>query len=169
MKTNRLIPSCSEVQKRGSVERIPLKERIRRRLTEHVSNCPCCQKRLALAGRVEIAFSLLKSQPLTMDLLSRANSSALGMLKHSLRYSPESEKLRVLRSEQTWFGKIRPFFEHVLNVAACLFVLLMIRSGVFSSLTDYKQQGETALHNYYARNLDQKLMNEIFPDDTTQA
>ena len=55
--------------------------------------------------------------------------------------------------------------ERVLNVAACLFIIIMIKTGVSNSLLDYKQQGEAVIHNYYTRNLDEQLFNEIFPED----
>jgi hypothetical protein len=150
----------------GSVKRLSIKQRIQRRLLGHVASCPCCQKRLALTNRVELAICLLKMQPQQGGLLARANASALGVLKHSLRYSPKSDTLRRARYGQGWAHRYKPVLEYALNMAACLFVLVMIRCGIFSSLSSYKEQGETVLHNYYAQNLDQQLMDDIFGDDT---
>jgi hypothetical protein len=146
-----------------------LNERVRQRLTDHVAACPRCQKRLALANRVELAMNLLKSQPHDLELLSRANTRAVGVLKHSLRHAPQSEKLRRSRPDHNWIEKKRPLIERMLNLAACLFVVIMIRMGVMSSMRDVQTRGKAVLHTYYARSLDSQLVNEIFPDDTAQA
>ena len=159
---------CKQVRSRQGMW-ASLKGRMRDRLSDHIATCPRCQNRLALVNRVELTFGLLKSQPHDMDLLARANTKAIGVLKHSLRDAPRSEELRHSRPEQNWLEKKRPVIERVLNIAACLFIVVMIRMGVTSSLTDVKNKGETALHNYYARNLDSQLYNEIFPEDTLQA
>ena len=159
---------CKQVRSRQGMW-ASFKERIRDRLSDHIATCPRCQKRLAMVNRVELAIGLLKSQPHGLDLLSRANTKAIGVLKHSLRDAPRSEKLRHSRPDQHWLEKKRPVIERVLNIAACLFVVVMIRMGVTSSLTDVKNKGETALHNYYARNLDNQLYNEIFPEDARNA
>jgi hypothetical protein len=151
---------------KDSVKRLSIKQRIQRKLLGHVASCPCCQKRLALTNRVELAICLLKMQPQQSQLLANANSSALNILKHSLRYSPKSDTLRHARYGQGWAHRYKPILEHVLNMAACLFVLVMIRCGIFSSLSNYKDQGEAILHNYYAQNLDKQLFDEIFPDET---
>ena len=60
---------------------------------------------------------------------------------------------------------MRPGLERLLNAAACVFVVLMIKTGVSNSLLDYKEQGEAVIHNYYARNLDSQMFDEIFPGD----
>jgi len=151
---------------KDSVKRLSIKERLQRKLLGHIADCPCCQKRLALINRVELAICLLKMQPQQGDLLAKANTSALEVLKHSLRYSPKSDTLRRARYGQGWTHCYKPVLEHVLNAAACLFVLVMIRCGIFSSLSTYKDQGEAVLHKYYAQNLDQQLMDQIFPDDS---
>ncbi len=159
---------CKAVRSRRRLWR-SLKERVHAHLSDHIATCPRCQKRLALANRVQLAFDLLKSQPQSPNLLAAANMKATGVLKHSLRNAPKSEKLRQSVQDQHWIEKKRPLLERMLNVAACLFVMAMIRMGVTSSLTDIRRQGETAVHNYYARNLDSQLLSEIFPEKTTQA
>ncbi len=142
-----------------------LKVRLLRRLDDHVAGCPKCQRRLATVNRVEVALMLMKSQPYEMGLLARANNKALDVLTHSLRFGPKSTLLRQARSDTNCIEKARPFIEKVLNVAACLFIVVMIKSGVSHSLLDYKQRGEAVIHNYYARNLDDQLFSEIFPED----
>jgi hypothetical protein len=151
---------------KDSVKRWSFRQRIQRLLLGHVACCPCCQKRLSLTNRVELAICLLKMQPQQGELLAKANASALDVLKHSLRYSPKSDTLRQARCGQGWLQRYKPVLEHALNMAACLFVLVMIRCGIFSSLSSYKEQGEAVLHNYYAQNLDKQLFDEIFGDDT---
>ena len=142
------------------------KVRLLRRLDDHVAECPKCQRRLATVNRVEVALMLMKSQPYEMGLLARANNRALDVLAHSLRFSPKSTLLRQAKSDTNCIEKARPFIERALNVAACLFIVVMINTGVSHSFLDYKQRGEAVIHNYYARNLDEQLFNEIFPEDS---
>ena len=144
-----------------------LKVRLLRRLDDHVAECPKCQRRLATVNRVEVALMLMKSQPYEMGLLARANNKALDVLTHSLRNAPKSAILRMAKSDTSRLEKAYPLIERVLNVAACLFVVVMIKSGVSHSLLDYKEQGEAVIHNYYARNLDSQTFNEIFPTDSS--
>lgn len=166
-KINRSNP-CKQIRKRKGLW-AAFKERTHRRLLDHIAACPRCQKRLALTNRVELALCLLKSQPHDLNLLARANTQAIGVLKHSLRDAPQSEKLRRSKPDHTWIDKKRPAMERMLNIAACLFVVLLIRMGVTASLLDVQKKGKTAVHNYYARNLDSRLMQEIFPDDSNLA
>ena len=146
-----------------------LKQRLSQRLSDHIADCPRCRQRLAMVNRVEVALILLKTQPHPLDLLARANTRAVGVLNHSLRQRPQSEKLRHSIPDQHWVEKKRPLIERLFHVAACLFVVLMVRMGVTSSLADVQTRGKTALHNYYARNLDAQMVNEIMPDDSSQA
>jgi hypothetical protein len=62
---------------------------------------------------------------------------------------------------------MRPGFERILNIAACVFVVFMIKTGISRSLLDYQKQGETSIKNYYARNLDSQMVNEIFPENSS--
>lgn len=157
--------SCKQVRNKQTVW-TSLKERAFQHLSDHIAVCPRCQKRLASLNRVELAMSLLKIQQHNLNLTARANSQAISVLKHSLRDAPQSEKLRHVRPGPHWIDKKRPVLERALNIAACVFVVLMIRMGVTSSLRNIQSKGKTAIHNYYARNLDSQLMNEIFPDDS---
>ena len=158
--------SCKQIRSRPRLWSA-LKERAFRRLTDHIATCPRCRKRLAMANRVELAMSLLKSQRHDLDLLARANAKAINVLKHPLRNAPQSTQLRRSKPDCTWLEKKGFVIEKILNVAACLFVIAMIRMGVTSSFVDVQSKGKTALHNYYARNLDSQTANELFPDDTT--
>jgi hypothetical protein len=146
---------------------LAFKTRVLQRLNEHVAECPKCQKRLSMVNRVEVALMLMKSEPYKMGLLARANNKALDTLKHSLRFAPESTLLRQAKSDTNRIEKTRPFIEKALNIAACLFVFVMIKSGVSHSLLDYREQGENVIHNYYANNLDSQMLEDIFPTDSS--
>ena len=166
-KTKKYNP-CDTVQGRRGLWHV-FKERVYLQMSEHIAHCPRCQKRLSMTNRVQLAFDLLKSQPQNPGLLAAANSRATGVLKHSLRQAPKTQVLRQSVQDQHWIDKKTPMLERLLNVAACLFVVLIVRMGITSSMADIRQQGETAVHNYYARNLDTQLFNEIFPDETMEA
>jgi hypothetical protein len=144
-----------------------VKMRLLERLSDHVAECPRCQRRLAVVNRVELGLTLMNTQPLEIGLLSRANNQALGVLKHSLRNAPKSAFLRNAKSDMNRLEKMSPGLERLLNAAACVFVVLMIKTGVSNSLLDYKEQAEVVIHNYYARNLDSQMFDEIFPIDSS--
>ncbi|MEN8128241.1 MAG: hypothetical protein ABFR90_10635 [Planctomycetota bacterium] len=143
-----------------------VKVRLLGQLSDHVAECPKCQKRLAAINRIEIALMLMKSQPCKMGLLARANNKTLDVLTHSLRFGAKSTLLRQAVPDTNRLEKARPFIEKILNMAACLFVIVMIKSGISNSLLDYKEQGQAVIHNYYARNLDSQMFDEIFPEDS---
>jgi hypothetical protein len=166
MKTNNDKNRCRSVRKERCGVIHSIKMRLFRHLDDHVSECPKCQKRLVMVNRVEVALMLVKSEPYEMGLLARANSKALDVLTHSLRFTPKSTHLRQVKSDPNYIEKAYPLLERVLNVAACLFVIIMIKTGVSNSLLDYKDQGESVIHNYYARNLDTQMFDEIFPSDS---
>ena len=130
-------------------------------LRSHIEHCPRCSRRLLGLHRVELAIRLTKSQTHSLDLLSRANTAALRMLKHSLRFTPKAEKLRVARPEPNWVIRHSSVLEKVFNAAACLLVLALIKCGTASFLKDVHQGGTKVMYNYYAKNLDQDTANEL--------
>jgi hypothetical protein len=168
MKTNNQNNQCCRKQEAKIGFWYRLKSRLTQQLNDHVALCPRCQQRLAAFHRVELALTLVNTQPLNAGLLAQANNKTLNILKHSLRFAPKSATLRTAKSDIGRLEKIRPGLERVLNVAACVFVILMIKTGVSDSLLDYKEQGEAVIHNYYARNLDSQLLNEIFPTNPSE-
>jgi len=169
MKTIRLNNLCRVLQQRKVGLFDSFRQHVQHRLIEHMANCPRCRKRLGLASRLEIALAMIKSQPHHIDLLQRANTQTLAVFAHALRYAPKSQTLRISRPEPILAVKNRSLIDRLLNIAACLFVVLMMRSGIFHSLTSYKEQSEAVIHNYYARNLDSNMFNEIFPNNDTLA
>ena len=101
-------------------------------LRNHIEHCPRCSRRLMNLGRVEWAILMTKSQSHNADLVARANTAALHMLKHSLRFAPKAETLRAARPETGWFIRHSIGVEKVFNIAACLMVLAMIKFGTTS-------------------------------------
>ena len=131
-------------------------------LQNHIANCPRCQQRLNRTGKVNIALALLKSQPHTLDLLKRANTQAINVLKHTLRYAPKAEKLKDIRPEPKWFFRYYNLNRSIVNAAACILVLLLLKIGLFSSMDNIKQHGNIVLKNYYSKHLDQNTVSDIF-------
>lgn len=130
-------------------------------LRNHIHHCPKCAQRLVDLHRVEFAFLLLKSQPHRLDLLTRANTAALGVLKHQLRFAPRAEALRTANPEPHWTSRYSPGFEKMLNVAACLFIIVLVKCGTTSFLKDIYHDGSQIMHNYYAKNLGQDAADEL--------
>jgi hypothetical protein len=106
----------------------------------------------------------MKSQPHKLDLLMRANTQAIGVLKHSLRNEPKAERLKVIRPEPRFPIRWSRRAYSAANVAACLMVVLLMKMGVFSSMNTFQTQGQNAIRNYYASQAGQDIANEIFPD-----
>ncbi len=131
-------------------------------LQNHIAACPRCRVRIARVARVDFALTLLKSQPHSSDLLSRANISAINVLKHSLRESPKAEKLRQIESADTWRQKCGAHIIPLAKTAACLAVILIIKLGVLSSMDNFCKQGSNAVEHYYAKHLGQDYADEIF-------
>jgi len=139
-----------------------IKQRIARRCSDHIAACPRCQKRLAATGRVEMALCLMRMQPQTMELLAKANTSALKYLTRSVRQSPCADQLRIAVHKPNRLEKASPMLERLLNVAACLFIVLMIRVGLKNRMLEIQDQGTKVMENYYARNLDPQLFEDVF-------
>jgi hypothetical protein len=139
-----------------------LKQRLFSRCSEHIASCPRCQKRLAAANRVEMTLSLMRMQPQAMDLLAKANTAALKYLTRTVRFSPCADQLRTAVHKPNRLEKASPLLERLLNVAACLFIILMIRVGLKNRMLEIQDQGTKVMENYYARNLDAKLFEDVF-------
>ncbi len=128
----------------------------------HVAHCPRCQKRLASWGKVELALSLIKSQPHRLDLLSRANACAVKMLKHSLREAPKALVLEQARPEPSLLQRSVRYRYRLTNLAACAAILVLTRSGIFSSLDRATAGGEKLIKQYYASQVGEDIAEEIF-------
>ena len=131
-------------------------------IRRHVIACPRCRKRLASAARVEIALASLKSQPHAIALLSRANAQTVSVLKHSLRRAPGADALRKAIPEPKLAERLGSCRNTVVNTAACMAILILMKVGVFSSVDNFHDQGEQLVHRYYADRAGQDLADEIF-------
>ena len=128
----------------------------------HIANCPRCNRRLVNVGKVNLALSAMKTQPHKLDLLMRANTQAIGVLKHSLRRAPKARKLRAMLPEPKLFEKCGKYTHSAANVAACITILLLMKIGIFSSMDKFQTQGQKAVEQYYASQVGEDLADEIF-------
>lgn len=128
----------------------------------HIANCPRCRQRLVSASKVNLALSIVKSQPHNLDLLMRANTQAIGVLKHSLRHVPKALKLKAARPEPKLTARWRKYAHPAANAAACIAILLLMKIGVFSSMDKVQTKGQKVMKQYYAGHIGQDLADEIF-------
>lgn len=128
----------------------------------HAAACPKCRKRIATVSTVELALSIVKSQPHQLDLLKRANTHAIGMLKRSLREAPQSRALEDARPEPSFIERSGRYRHHLANLAACLAIVLLTRTGLFSSLDRMSTRGEKLMRQYYAHQVGEDLAQEVF-------
>jgi hypothetical protein len=131
-------------------------------IQNHIVNCPRCHRRLVSAGKVNLALSVMKSQPHKLDLLMRANTQAINVLKHSLRREPKAQKLRVMRPEPKLFERCSKYTHSTANVAACIAILLLMKIGIFSSMDKFQTQGQKVVEHYYASQVGEDLADEVF-------
>jgi hypothetical protein len=131
-------------------------------IRNHIAHCPRCQRRLAAVGKVNLALSVLKSQPHNLDLLKRANSQAIGVLKHSLREAPKAGKLKRARPEPKLPERSRKYVHPGTNVAACIAVLLLMKMGIFSSVDKFQSGGQEVMKQYYASRAGQDVADDMF-------
>jgi hypothetical protein len=137
-------------------------------IQNHIANCPRCRRRLSAVGKVGLALSIIKSQPHKLDLLMRANTQAIGVLRHSLRQAPKAEKLKVCLPEPNLLERWGKYGHTVANVAACIAILLLMKIGVFSSMNKFQTEGKKIIKQYYASHIGKDLTDEIFPNDMGQ-
>jgi hypothetical protein len=135
-------------------------------VTKHIANCPRCQRRLALTGKVNLALSVLKSQPHKLDLLMHANTQAIGVLKHSLRQAPKARKLRAMLPKPKLLERWGKYRCSATNMAACLAVVFLMKIGVFSSMNEFQTQSQKVIRQYYTSQVGEDLADEVFAKDT---
>ena len=137
-------------------------------LQNHIAHCPRCRKRLISRGKVDLAISFIKSQPLSIDLLMRANEQAIGVLKHSLRQAPKADKLRQIRPEPKLVERLYKHLQPVGNMAACIAILIMMKASIFSSMNSVQARGQKVIRQYYTDRVGEDLTEEIFPSNSGQ-
>lgn len=128
----------------------------------HAAHCPHCQRRLASLARVDLTLSIIKSQPHRLDLLTRANTAAIRMLSCQLRQSEAAERLKEAKPEPTCVDPYAGHQNAILNVAACLAILLLTKAGIFASLDKARTRGEATMKQYYANRAGEDLAGEVF-------
>jgi hypothetical protein len=131
-------------------------------IQNHIANCPRCQKRLAELGKVELALMLLKCQPHRLDLLMRANTQAISVLKHGLRNLPKAEKLRNAIPDLSFIEKCSKYKRPIVNVAACIFIAIIMKAGTFLSASQLESRGRKSMEHYYAVNAGEDIARDIF-------
>lgn len=132
---------------------------------KHISACPRCRRRLVASRKVDLAISLVKTQPHKLDLLARANSSAISVLKHSLRSEPEASDLKTKLPEPKLLEMFRGCGRSATNAAACLAILLLMKIGVLSSMNQVHSTGQKGMEQYYARRIGEDLAGDVFAQD----
>ena len=131
-------------------------------LHDHILTCPKCQARITRVGQVDLALTALRSQPHSLDLVMKANTRAISVLKHSLREAPKAERLQQLEPAG---GPHEKYGKHIVplsKTAACLAVVLFLKLGIFSSMDNFRKEGNAAVEHYYAKHLGQEFADEIF-------
>src|SRR3972149_2812394 len=126
-------------------------------IQNHIANCPRCQQRFAAIGKVNLAMSVIKSQPHNLDLLMRANTQAIRALKHSLQQAPKAQKLQTMLPEPKLLEKWGKYAHSTANVAACITILLLMKIGVFSSMNKFQTEGQKVIKQYYASHVGKDL------------
>jgi len=129
---------------------------------KHIAQCPRCTRRLAAVGRVGLALTAVKAQPHKNDLLMRANTQAISVLKHSLRQAPKADELKTRLPQPRLLERWGKYGHSVANLAACAAILFLMKVGVFSSMGRFQAEGEKGVEQYYASRVGQDLANEVF-------
>ncbi len=138
-------------------------------LQSHISGCPRCQRRLVSLGKINLALSLMKAKPHSLDLWMRANEQAIAVLKHGLRAEPQAAKLKVSLPEPKLVERCGRYGPSVGHWAACVTILLLVKMGVFSSMDTFRTEGQQVMKQYYARQVGQDLAEEVFPAQTSES
>lgn len=132
-------------------------------ISNHIAHCTRCQQRIASLGRIQLALILVKTQMHSPALLKDANSMAISVLSKKVRNSSKAQKLRSIQPAPTLFEKAGRYRSSLLNAAACLAILILLKIGIFSSMESFNSRSEQALKQYYAKNIGDELTDEIFP------
>ena len=128
----------------------------------HIATCPRCQQRFASVGKVNLALSLMKSQPHNLDLLMHANAQAIGVLKHSLRETPKAKALKNIQPEPKLLERCSMYKSSAVNVAACITILFLMKIGVFSFTDKFQTEGQKVVKQYYVNQVGEDLANDVF-------
>lgn len=128
----------------------------------HIVNCSRCQNRIAQLGKVALAFSTVKSQPHNLNLLMRANTQTIRVLRHSLRYTPKAAKLKTMLPEPKLLEKYSKYAHPAANAAACIAMVVLMKIGIFSTMDKFQTEGQRLVKQYYVSQLGEHLAEDIF-------
>lgn len=133
-------------------------------IQRHISVCPRCQKRFSGLGNVLLGLNLMKSQAHSLDLLKRANHSAVNVLKHDLRDSRKAIQLKTSLPTLTLAQRLRWASHGLCQMAACIAILVLSKIGVFSSIDRVQKQGQTTVKHFFDCKLGSDLSDDLFSD-----
>jgi hypothetical protein len=91
-----------------------------------------------------------------------ANTQTISVLKRSLCDVPKAQKLKTIKPEPGFIEKSRKYRSSIVNTAACLAVLFLMKTGVFSSMNKFQTSGTDAMRSYYAARVGADIADEIF-------
>jgi len=131
-------------------------------IQDHLATCPRCQRRLAAIAKVDLALAALRSQPHSLDLLAKANAQAIAVLRHSLQKAPKANRLRTAVPRPRLLETLSCYRDSAINLAACLLILLLMKLGVFSSMSNFQTEGRKVLNQYYSTQAGQDLADDVF-------
>jgi hypothetical protein len=108
----------------------------------------------------------MKSQAHQNDLLLRANTQAIGVLKHSLRHVPKAQKLRTIKPEPILAVRWGKCANTAVSLTACIVIVILMKVGIFTSMDKFQTKSQKVIKQYYASNVGQDLADEIFPKNS---
>jgi len=111
---------------------------------------------------VDLALSVIRSQPHRFDLLTRANNAAIHMLSNRLRQTAEADRLKEAQPQPSLVDRLTEPQNALINMAACLAVLALTKTGIFTSLDKADARGRAAVKQYYANQAGPDIADEIF-------
>lgn len=124
-----------------------------RSLADHIRTCPACAQQVRQANRVHASFALLRTQPAPPNLLPRANSRALRMLRRAARASAAAHRLLRMRPGLTRWQRFEVHLARWSVGVAAAFILLLMRFGMMSGIAKTEATGQALVENWH-RHLD---------------
>lgn len=128
----------------------------------HLAACPRCRRRVAGWRKVDLALSIVKSQPHHLDLLRQANASTLKMLTHTLRDASQAKELAGAQSEPSFLERSGSYRHWATHAAACFVILFLAKSGLFASFDRLSTGSENLVRQYYTSHAGDDLAGEMF-------
>jgi hypothetical protein len=97
-----------------------------------------------------------------LGLLEKANAEAVRMLGHDLREAAQARDMMGPESEPPSLPRALKYRHQLTNIAACLAILLLTKSGLFNSLDRFSTGGAAFVRQYYASQVGEELAREVF-------